>query len=305
MTAREKHNLRLGLLFISPWLFGFVLMALYPLVSSFFLSFTDYSVLSAPVYIGADNYRDLAVDELFWQSLWNTFYFAALSIPLNLILAIALALLLNFDLPGRKVFRTIYFLPSLVPMVCLAVLWQWMLNGQLGLINAGLRPIADFLNALLGTNLSPPNWLADPAYAKLGLVLAGAWGVGNAVVIFLAGLQDVPRALYEAADLDGCNFWQKTWHVTLPIISPVIYFNGIMGLIGSFQVFAVPYVMTGGGEGPGRSMLFAATYIFTKAFRTLSMGYACAISLILFLIILGLTLLATKLSARHIYYEGK
>ncbi|GHC04283.1 carbohydrate ABC transporter permease [Cerasicoccus arenae] len=305
MTGQEKYNLRMGLLFISPWLCGFILTALYPLVSSLGLSFTDYSVLSKPVFVGTDNYRDLATDELFWQSLWNTFYFAAISIPLNLGLALALAIMLNLNLPGKKYFRTIYFLPSLVPMVCLAVLWQWMLNGRLGLINAMLRPITDVLSAVLEVSISPPNWLVDPAYAKLGLVLAGMWGVGNAVVIFMAGLQDVPRALYDAADLDGCNFWQKTRHVTLPIISPVIYFNGIMGLIGSFQVFAVPYVMTDGGEGPARSLLFAATYIFNKTFRSLSMGYACAISLILFLIILALTLVATKLTKRHIHYEGK
>lgn len=305
MTGSEKRNLRLGLLFISPWIIGFVLMALYPLVSSFALSFTDYSTLSKPVYIGVENYTDMAVDKLFWQSIWNTAYFAAISIPLNLFMALLLAILLNFDLPGKKFFRTIYFLPSLVPMVCLAVLWQWMLNGRIGLINNALRPLTDFLNGAFGTNFMPPNWLADPAYAKLGLILAGAWGVGNMVVIFLAGLQDVPRSLYEAADLDGANFWQKTRHVTLPIISPVIYFNGIMSLIGSFQVFAVPYVMTQGGEGPGRSMLFAATYIFNKTFRSLSMGYACAISLVLFLIILALTLAATRLSARHIHYEGK
>ena len=305
MTRRERHELKLGLIFISPWLLGFLVTALYPLLSSAYLSLTDYSVLSKPVFIGTDNYADLATDELFWQALWNTFYFAALSIPLNLFMAVVLAILLNFDLPGKKVFRTIYFLPSLVPMVSLAVLWQWMLNGRLGLINNFLRPITEAVNGVLGTELVPPNWLADPAYAKLGLVLAGAWGVGNAVVIFLAGLQDVPRSLYEAADLDGCNFWQKTWHVTLPIISPVIYFNGIMGLIGSFQVFAVPYVMTGGGEGPGRSLNFVATYIFTKAFPGVSMGYACAIALILFIIILVLTLAATKLSEKHIHYAGK
>ncbi|WOO41783.1 sugar ABC transporter permease [Rubellicoccus peritrichatus] len=305
MTKRERRNLRVGLLFISPWLLGFFLTALYPLVSSTYLSFTDYSVLSKPVYIGVDNYTDLVEDELFWKSLWNTFYFAALSIPLNIIMALVLAILLSTNMPGKKIFRTIYFLPSLVPMVCLAVLWQWMLNGRLGLINTALRPLTDGLNWLMGTNFAPPNWLADPAYAKLGLVLAGAWGVGNAVVIFLAGLQDVPRTLYEAADLDGCNFWQKTLHVTLPIISPVIYFNGIMALIGSFQVFAVPWIMTGGGTGPSRSMLFAATYIYTKAFDSWSMGYACAIALILFLIILVLTLAATKLSERHIHYSGK
>lgn len=305
MTRGERRNLRVGLMFISPWLLGFLLTALYPLISSGYLSFTDYSVLSKPVFIGADNYRDIVVDELFWKSLWNTFYFAAFSIPLSILLALTLAVLLSFNLPGKKIFRTIYFLPSLVPMVCLAVLWKWMLNGRLGLINTALRPVTDALNWLLGTDLAPPNWLVDPAYAKLGLVLAGLWGVGNAVVIFLAGLQDVPRSLYEAADLDGCNFWQKTRHVTLPIISPVIYFNGIMALIGSFQVFAVPYVMTGGGAGPNRSMLFSATYIYMKAFDSWSMGYACAIALILFIIILVLTVVATKISARHIYYAGK
>ncbi|MBC2595168.1 sugar ABC transporter permease [Ruficoccus amylovorans] len=305
MTRHEKRNLRVGLIFISPWLAGFILMSLYPLISSGYYSLTDYSVLSKPVYTGLDNYRELMRDELFWQSLWNTFYFAALSIPINLVSAILLAVLLNFDLPGKKIFRTVYFLPSLVPMVCLGVLWQWMLNGQMGLINQMLSPLCDAINAVLGTSVNPPNWLADPAYAKLGLVLASMWGVGNAVVIFLAGLQDVPRALYEAAEIDGCGFWRKTVHVTLPIISPVIYFNGIMGLIGSFQVFAVPYVMTNGGEGPGRSLLFAATYVFNKGFQAWSMGYACAIALILFVIILVLTLLASYVAERHIYYAGK
>ncbi|GHC06640.1 carbohydrate ABC transporter permease [Cerasicoccus arenae] len=305
MTKTEKRNMVLGLLFISPWIAGFILLTLYPLISSAYLSLTDYSVLSKPIYIGFDNYERILVDKLFWQSLWNTFYFAALSIPINLLSAIFLAVLLNFDLPGKKIFRTIYFLPSLVPMVCLGVLWQWMLNGQIGLVNQALWPVFDTFNALFGTTLTPPNWLADPAYAKAGLVLASMWGVGNAVVIFLAGLQDVPRALYEAAELDGCNFWQKTIHVTLPIISPVIYFNGIMSLIGSFQVFAVPYVMTNGGEGPGRSLLFTATYIFNKGFEAWSMGYACAVALILFVIILTLTLLATRLSERHVHYASK
>ncbi|MEO0796884.1 MAG: sugar ABC transporter permease [Verrucomicrobiota bacterium] len=305
MSRSEKRKIIAGLLFISPWVAGFIFLTLYPLVSSAYLSLTDYSVLADPVFIGLDNYKHLATDQLFWQSLWNTFYFAVLSIPINLITAIFLAVLLNFDLTGKKIFRTIYFLPSLVPMVCMGVLWQWMLNGQVGLINQVLWPICDALNWMTGTNLAPPNWLANPAYAKAGLVLASMWGVGNAVVIFLAGLQDVPRTLYEAAGLDGCSFWQKTVHVTLPVISPVIYFNGIMSLIGSFQVFAVPYVMTNGGEGPGRSLLFSATYIFNKGFESWSMGYACAVALILFVIVLGLTLLATYLSERHVYYAAK
>ncbi|MEO0796165.1 MAG: sugar ABC transporter permease [Verrucomicrobiota bacterium] len=305
MTRQERQRLRTGLMFISPWIVGFLVLNLYPFLSSAYLSFHDYAVLSKPVFIGTENYSDMLADELFWKSIWNTIYFAAISIPLNLIIALFLAILLNFDLPGKKIFRTIYFLPSLVPLVCLGVLWRWLLNGQLGLVNTVLRPITDTANALFGSDVAPPNWLVDPEFAKLGLIFASAWGVGNAVVIFLAGLQDVPRTLYEAADLDGCNFWQKTWHVTLPIISPVIYFNGIMSLIMSFQVFAVPYVMTDGQEGPGRSLLFTATYIFFNAFENWRMGYACAIGLILFLIILALTLLATKVSERHIYYAGK
>lgn len=305
MRREERRNLATGLLFISPWIVGFLLLSVYPLVSSLYYSLCDYSVLSPAVYVGAQNYTDLITDELFWKALYNTLYFAAISIPIGLLVSLSLALLLNFDLPGKGIFRTIYFLPSLVPMVCLAILWQWMLNGELGLINNALKPLTSLINALLGTQLRPPNWLQEAAYAKLGVIFTGLWGVGNAVVVYLAGLQDVPRQLYESADLDGANFWQRTMHITIPMISPVIYFNSIMGLIGSLQVFAVPYVMTGGGDGPERSLLFLATYIFQNAFDYWNMGYACAIGLILFVIILFLTLLGTKLSEKHIYYAGK
>ena len=151
----------------------------------------------------------------------------------------------------------------------------------------------------------PPNWLQEPGYAKWGIIFTGLWGVGQAVVIYVAGLQDVPRHLYESADMDGANFWQKTRHITLPVISPVIYFNTIMGLIGAFQVFAVPYVMTSGGDGPDRSLLFMTTYIYQNAFDYWNMGYACTIGLTLFLLVLALTYGAMKLSERHVYYAGK
>ena len=190
-------------------------------------------------------------------------------------------------------------------MVCLAVLWQWMLNGELGLVNSALGPVLRAWNALFGTSLHPPNWLADEQFAKWGIIFTGLWGVGNSVVIFLAGLQDVPRHLYESADIDGAGFWQKTLHITLPAISPVIYFNLIIGLIGCFQVFAVPYVMTNGGDGPGRSLLFLSTYLYQNAFDYWNMGYACAIGFIMFVVILALTFAATKLSERHVYYDGK
>jgi multiple sugar transport system permease protein len=305
MTRTEKHHLRVGLLFISPWLIGFLTLSVYPLLSSFLYSLADYSVLSPAVFVGFDNYRNLAADSVFWKALYNTAFFAAFAIPLGLLVSLSLALLLNYDIPGKGIFRVIFFLPSLVPMVCLAVLWQWMLNGELGLINNALRPLLGGINHLFGTSFAPPNWLADARYAKWGIIFTGLWGVGQAVVIYLAGLQDVPRHLYESAEIDGANFWRKTIHITLPVISPVIYFNTIMGLIGSFQVFAVPYVMTGGGDGPERSLLFVATYLYQNAFDYWNMGYACAIGMILFLLILALTYLATKLSERHVYYAGK
>ena len=305
MTGQERHNLRMGLLFISPWIIGFLALCAYPLLSSLWFSLCDYSVLSPAVFIGAQNYHDLATDEVFWTALYNTFFFAALAIPLGLVVSLGLAILLNFDIRGRGIFRAIFFLPSLVPMVCLALLWQWMLNGELGLVNSTINPVLEVFNRLLGTHWSAPNWLAEARYAKWGILFTVLWGVGNAVVIFLAGLQDVPRHLYESADIDGAGFWQKTWHITLPVISPVIYFNMIMGLIGSFQVFAVPYVMTSGSDGPGRSLLFLATYLYQNAFDYWNMGYACAIGVVLFVIILMLTLSVTKLFGCHVFYAGK
>ena len=305
MTRIEKNNLRVGLLFISPWIIGFISLCVYPLLSSLYNSMCVYSVLSPAVFVGFDNYHNLFTDELFWKALYNTVFFAAFSIPLGLLVSLSLAILLNFDLPGKGIFRTIFFLPSLVPMVCLAVLWQWMLNGDLGLINNALNPALHGINKVIGSHFEAPNWLQVARYAKWGIIFTGLWGVGHAVVIYLAGLQDVPRHLYESADIDGANFWHKTIHITLPVISPVIYFNTIMALIGSFQVFAVPYVMTGGGDGPERSLLFIATYLYQNAFDYWHMGYACAIGMILFLIILTLNYVATKLSERHIYYAGK
>lgn len=305
MTSKERKDLGTGLLFVSPWIIGFFGLCLYPLLSSIYYSLCDYSVLSPAVFIGVQNYIDLFQDGVFWKALYNTFFFAAFAIPLGVIISLSLAILLNFDVPGKGVFRTIFFLPSLVPMVCLAVLWQWMLNGELGLINNALEPVLSLINSIFGTNLHAPNWLLDARYAKWGIIFTGLWGVGNAVVIYLAGLQDVPRHLYESAKIDGASFFQRTLHVTVPIISPVIYFNSVMALIGSFQVFAVPYVMTGGGDGPERSLLFIATYLYQNAFDYWNMGYACAIGVILFLIILLLTYAATKLSERHVYYAAK
>lgn len=297
LTKKEKRDLRRGLTFISPWILGFSLFTIYPVGASLYYSFTDFSVLVPPVYIGAINYSDLLQDKIFWKTISNTFYYAMMALPLALIVSLSIAILLNQQIKFRGLFRTIYFLPSLVPLVTLAILWQWIFNGQYGVLNYGLEKILDPIG------ISPPNWLGNPNWTKPALVLTGLWGVGGAMVIYLAALQEVPGHLYEAAEIDGASSFQKFWHITLPMISPVIYFNLIMGIIGVLQVFAVPYVML--GQGPARSTYFFAMYIYNNAFKYLKMGYASAMSWIMFILILSLTLIATKITRKHIYYGGE
>ena len=294
MTSLERHNLRLGLLFISPFIAGFLVFTLFPVCASLFFSFCDYDVLSEPVWVGGLNYRDMMADHVFWKSLYNTLFFSALALPLGMILALLLAILLNQPVRCRGAFRAIFFLPSLVPMVAGAMVWLWILNGKLGLLNQFLGTI--------GVQ-HPPQWLSDPMWTKPSLMLMALWGVGNSVVIYLASLQDVPISLYEAAEIDGASAWMRLRHVTLPMISPVIYFNLIMGIIGTLQTFASAYVMFNGG-GPNRSALFYAVYLYQNAFEYRQMGYACAMAWILFLLILGLTWLATRMTRKHVFYSG-
>jgi len=294
MTPSERRNLRNGLLFIAPWIVGFAVFMLYPILSSLFFSFCDYSVLEHPVWIGAENYRELFRDEVFGISLGNTLYYAAIALPLGMLLAVAVALLLNTKVRGMAVYRTIFFLPSIVPVVAMAILWLWILNDRYGVLNYSL--------SLLGVpQKSLPGWLGDKHWAMPALILIGLWGIGYSVVIYLAGLQDIPVHLYESAEIDGASWWQKTVHITLPMLSPTLYFTFIMGIIGTFQVFAAPYIMTSGG--PERATHFYTFYLYNVAFEDLRMGYACAMAWVLFLIILGLTLLATKISQRHVHYE--
>lgn len=294
MTRSQRRDLRNGLLFISPWIVGFCVFMLYPVASSLYFSFCDYSVLERPVWIGAENFSELADDSVFWTSLGNTLYYAVVALPLGMMLAIGVALLLNTRVRGMAVYRTIFFLPSIVPVVAMAILWLWILNGRYGVLNYSL--------SLLGIPArSLPAWLESKHWAMPALILMGLWGIGHAMVIYLAGLQDIPVHLYESADIDGASWWQKTVHITLPMLSPTIYFNLIMGIIGTFQIFAAPYIMTNGG--PERATHFYTFYLYNLAFEDLRMGYACAMAWMLFLIILGLTLLATKVSAKHVHYE--
>jgi len=293
MTRFRRRQMWAGLAFVSPWLVGMGAFLLYPIAASLYYSFCDYSVLERAYHIGLANYADLFHDRLYLRSLLNTLFYAGLSVPLGLALALALALLLNSGVRGLTVYRTIFFLPALVPMVALAVLWLWIFNGEYGVLNV-------FLSRL---GIPAPGWLTDPAWSKPALVLLSMWGMGHAMVIFLAGLQDVPVHLYEAADLDGAGWWSKIRHVTLPMISPVLLFNGIMGIIGSLQFFAIPYIMTPNGQ-PARSAYFYAMYLYDNAFLYLRMGYASAMAWILFLLILTLTLLSLRLAARYVHYEA-
>lgn len=293
MTLKEKKETRSALLFASPWVIGFCVFLAYPLLASIYYSFCDYSVLRPPVWIGLRNYTNLFQDEVFYKTLSNTAIYAIFALPLGMLVAIGLALLLNTKVRGLAVYRTIFFLPSLVPMVSLAVLWLWLFNGENGLVNIGL--------GFLG--IKGPNWLSDPEWSKPALILLSLWGTGNAMVIYLAGLQDVPVQLYEAADLDGASPWDKVRNVTIPMISPVILFNLIMGIIGTLQVFTVPYVMFPGGS-PARSTYFYTMYLFDNAFRYQKMGYACAMGWIMFVIILVLTMISLRLSEKHVHYGG-
>ncbi len=296
-TRREKRNLMKGLLFTSPWILGIGLFLVYPVAASLYHSFTDYNVFLPPMFVGLRNYSQILNDALFWKTLNNTFFYAAFALPLTVASSIGIALLLNQPVRMRPVFRTIFFLPSLVPMVALAILWQWIFNGRFGVLNY-------FLNgALRPFGLSAPNWMGDPLWTKPALVMTSLWGIGGSVVIYLAALQEVPVHLYEAADLDGASIFRKFYHITLPMISPVIFFNVIMGLIGALQIFAVPFVMF--GRGPADSTYFFAMYIYDNAFKYLRMGYASAMAWIMFAIIFGLTLLAARAGRKRIYYSAE
>ena len=283
---------RVALLFALPWILGFSVFLAYPVLASFLTSFTDFSVLRSPRWIGIENYREMAGDEVFWITIRNTLAYVVSAVPLGSVTALLLALLLNTKVKGMAFYRTLFYVPSLVPMVALGVLWLWIFNGEYGLLNEGLRRVG----------LPTPNWLGDPAWSKVTLVLVAMWGSGNAMVIYLAGLQDIPVSLYEAADLDGARTWAKTRSVTIPMLSPVILFNGIRGIIGGLQVCAVPYVMFPGGQ-PARSTYFFTTYLFDNAFRFQRMGYASAMGWVLFVITVLLTWLALRLSEKQVHYD--
>lgn len=291
MSPLAKREMVAGWLFISPWVLGFLLFSALPIGLSIYYGFTNFNIYQPPRWIGLANYRTLMVDPLFWKALYNTAYYTFLSVPLMMTLSLLLAILLNSKLPGMRIFRTIFFLPAVLSGVGVALLWLWIFNPDYGLINL-----------LLGyVGIEGPLWLYAPEWAKPAMVIMSLWGLGGVMVINLAGLQNIPPELYEAARIDGAGTWAQFRYVTLPMLSPTLFFNFITLTIGSFQVFTQAYIMTDGG--PVNSTLFYVFYLFRTAFESLRMGYASAMAWILFFVIVGVSLFQILVSRRLVYYE--
>jgi multiple sugar transport system permease protein len=284
-----------GYFFVTPWLIGFSVFTLGPMIASLFFSFTEYNIINAPVWVGLKNYTRLFGDELFWQSLKVTLYFAALALPSGLILGFILALLLNQDVPGVKIWRTLYFLPSVLSGVAVTLLWLILFNPELGVVNKLLEQVG----------IKGPGWLSDPDWAVPSLAIMALWGVGQNMIIYLAGLQGVPSDLYDAANVDGAGTLQRFWYVTLPMMTPVLFYNLVLGLIGTFSYFTQVYVATQGSGGPARSTLFYNLYLYQNAFLYSEMGYASAMAWVLFVVVLALTALVFRSSSMWVYYEGE
>lgn len=294
-SAEQLRHDRAGWLWISPWVIGFLAFMLVPIALSLYYSFTDYPVLDKPVFIGVENYTRLLGDERFHLSLRNTLVYALATIPLWTVLALVIAALLNAKVRFRGFFQACVFLPTLVPLTASAMIWMWMFNGEYGFLNQVL--------SLVG--IQGPNWLQDRSWVLPALVIVALWGIGQSVVIYVAALQDVPASLHEAAAIDGMGPLRRFWHVTLPMISPVILFNVITLTIGTLQVFAVPFVIANAGRGAsGDDLLFYSMYLYDNAFTFQQMGYASAMAWVQLLITLALTGLMFGLSKKLVYYRG-
>ncbi|MFC4099459.1 carbohydrate ABC transporter permease [Paenibacillus xanthanilyticus] len=296
LRSKERKALLYGILFTLPATLGFLLFTAGPMLASLYYSLTDYNVFqSATHFIGFDHYAKLlsGQDELFNKSLGVTFYFVVLKVPVTIVVSFAIALLLNQNIKGRALFRTFVYLPSIVPAVATSIIWMWLLNPDLGLVNTMLQWL----------HLPTSSWLFAEHSVIPSIVLTTMWGIGGTVVIFLAGLSGIPHQYYEAIEVDGGGSWHKLIHITLPMVSPTLFFNTVMTIIGAFQVFNEAYILTQGG--PNNASLFYIFYLWRTAFRDTNMGYASALAWILFVIILLFTLLVFRTAKSWVYYEGE
>jgi len=289
----NKKNLTI-FAFTSPWVIGFLSFGIYPIIISFYYSLCQYDVLREPMFIGLENYTTILYeDAYFWKTIWNTLYYTIFRVPINIFLSLLIAILLNRTLKASGLIRATFFLPSLISGVALSVIWIWIFNPQIGLLNTIL--------AFFG--LKGPLWLQDENWSKLSLVIMSTWSIGGGrMLVFLAALQNVNPNLYEALKLDGGNDLQCFWHITLPLISPVIFLWSVIEVIASMQIFTEAFIMTKGG--PLESTLFYNLYLYNQAFENFNMGYASALAWILLVITLIITLAQFRLSKKYVYYEN-
>jgi multiple sugar transport system permease protein len=304
IKAENRHmirSLRLreelsGYLFIAPWIIGFLFLMLGPLLFSLYTSFTNYNITSEMEFIGLENYKHMfTMDQLFWTSLWNTLYYVLFSVPVTTAGAILLAVLLNQRVPGMKWYRTLYYLPAVLSGVAVYLLWMQLLSPSTGLVNT----------ALSWFGIKGPAWLFNPEWTKPALILMKLWSVGGGMLLYLASLQGVPKTMYEAAEIDGAGSLQKFFYITIPMITPVIFFDVVTSLIGGFQIFQEAYVMTENGDGgPVNSLLFYNLHMWNNAFEMFNMGYASSMAWVLFVIVMILTVLNLKLGKKWVYYDG-
>jgi multiple sugar transport system permease protein len=295
-SLQRKEGLQ-GYLFIAPWIIGFLFFMAGPLLFSLYGSFTNFNITSTMDFIGIDNFKKMFTnDPIIWLSLRNTLYFVVVSVPLTTAGAVVLAVLLNQGIRGMRVFRTIYYLPAVLSGVGVYLLWMQLLSPSSGLVNTLLSFIG----------IDGPAWLTDPSWTKNALIFMKMWSVGGGMLLYLASLQGVSPSLYEAAEIDGASSFRKFFHITLPMISPVIFFDIVTSTIGAFQIFQEAYVMSKNGEGgPANSLVFFNLHMWNKAFKVFDMGYAMAMSWVLFIIILVLTVINLKLAPRWVHYEGE
>jgi multiple sugar transport system permease protein len=294
MTRTERRNLALGLLFISPWLVGFVAFLLYPILYTVRIGFTQYSGFGEPVWTGLDNYRQMIHDDVFWTALRNTLYYTALAVPVGVVVAMALALAMNQSLPEVAVYRAIFYLPSIIPLFALSFVYMALMDPSKGIVN----------QALMAIGLPNINWFGDPRFVKLALVILAQFGAGQAAIIFLAGLKGIPITLYEAAMLDGAGVWRRFWNITVPMMTPVILYDLILGLSLGIQIFTQVYILTGSPPGgPANASISYVLYLYNNAFQYSQMGYAAALACVLFVITFVLAMLIFRTSRRWVHYE--
>lgn len=296
MSRAARREERAGYLFASPWLIGTLVFLIGPIVASMLLSFTNWNLISPAKWVGLENYRDMVGDRNFGQSIRVTLFYAILAVPLFQVAGIALATLLNLRLRGMYLFRTILFLPAVLSGVAVAVLWAQLLNPDLGVINQILRAV--------GID-DPPRWLESPDWAVPAVVMMGLWGVGSGAIIYLAGLQNIPPQLYQAAKIDGARMWQTFWHITLPLLTPTLLFTLLIGVIGAFQVFDVAYILGGSRGGTRGSLLFYVLNMWNEGFRNGRFGYASALAWVLVIVAAIVIVLIFKTSSRWVYYESE